>query len=257
MQKTADLLFELRRTNTTLPDLPAALKPTTEAEAYRTQDALVKQLTNLYDSQRIGYKVGCTSQGAQTLLNTDGPLFGHMLSSHHFRSPATLDTLNYSMIVIEPEFGFRIGKDVPQDDYDATSIQPFMASVIPSIEVVHHRLGSWDKFNAPITIADNAIHGCWVQGEEETTWQQVDYQRHEVKLYVDDELTTTGRAELALGSPLNVLAWLATTLPKHGHTLKQNDLVTTGVCMDVFIAHAGQKLRADFGLLGEVHIDLI
>jgi len=257
IKDTAEFLFSLRKENKCVDDLPENLKPTDVESAYAIQDVLVQMLSEHHQATGIGYKIGCTSLGAQKLLNTNMPVYGQLLSSHQFSSPKTLQTNDYSMIVIEPEFGFQLAEDVPEGSYDSNSIQPFIKSVIPSVEVVHHRLGSMDKFNAPMTVADNAIHGSWIQGEGLLDWQTIDYVNHEVKLLVDEELTSIGKAEIALGSPLNVMAWLANTLPQYGHRLKKDDYVTTGVCMDVYTAKVGQHIVADFGSLGEVVIDLV
>lgn len=253
----ADFLFSLRCDNRRIDDLPEDMKAKDIASAYVIQERLVQKLCSKYEAKPIGYKIGCTSLGAQKLLNTNMPVYGQLLSSHNFTSPQSLATKDYSMIVIEPEFGFQVAEDVPVGNYDAETIQPFIKSVIPSIEVVHHRLGSMDKFNAPITIADNAIHGCWVQGEVQEDWQSVDYVNHEVELYSNDVLVSSGKGEIALGSPLNVMAWLANTLPEYGHSLKKDDFVTTGVCMEVYVAEAGQNIVADFGSLGKVVLDLL
>lgn len=256
LERVAQFLFELRRDNRTIDDLPEDLKPTELQTAYLIQDKLVDALLAEYGGKRIGYKIGCTSKGAQELLSTDGPVYGQMLSKAHFNSPKNLKVADYSMIVIECEFGFQMAQDVPAGHYDKASIQPFIKSVMPSIEIVHHRLADWTKFNAPITAADNAIHACWVMGEVTENWQAFDYPNHTVDLLVDGELESQGRGDKVLGSPLNVLAWLANTLPEYGHTLKANDYVTTGVCMDVYSARVSQEIIADFGSLGRVEVTL-
>ncbi len=255
-EAAADFFFELRRDNTKRDALPAELEPGTMAEAYEVQTVLVNKLLGFSGGERIGYKIGCTSRAAQKLLNTTEPVFGQLLSSFHMQSPAQLKAADFSMIVIEPEFSFQIAADVPTGHYDATTILPYIKSVMPSIEVVHHHLADWSKFNAPITAADNAIHGCWIQAEAHDNWQAFDYPNHEVALFVDGQLETKGRGDRVLGNPLNVLAWLANSLTEQGLNLKQNHYVTTGVCTDVFTARAGQEIMADFGTLGRVSVKL-
>ena len=66
----------------------------------------------------------------------------------------------------------------------------------------------------------------------------------------------SGRGEIALGNPLNALAWIANKLPKYGKQLKAGEIVTTGVCMPVYTAKAGERIRADFGELGIVELNL-
>lgn len=254
LEKYAEFHFQLRQTNQTAADVPADFPQLDIDAAYAVQDLLVAKLIAAAGTQRFGYKIGCTSVGAQQLLNTDGPVYGQLLESLRYVSPVTLDPADFSMMIIEPEFAFALNVDIPAGHYDAETIRPFVASVIPSIEVVHHHLGSWDLFNAPKTIADNAIHGCWVAGGATTSLAGLDLPSHAVRLFANGEEVASGRGEIALGDPLNALAWIANTLPTYGRQLKAGEVVTTGVCMPVYPAHAGELIQADFGVLGMVEI---
>ena len=256
LEKYADFYFQLRQNNRVADDVPADFPQLDIDTAYMVQDKLVEKLMAAIDTTRFGYKIGCTSEGAQQLLNTDGPLYGQMLESLRYSSPAVLDPANFSMMVIEPEFAFELKADVPAGQYNAESIKPFVASVIPSIEVVHHHLGGWDVFNAPKTIADNGIHGCWVAGSATNQLAGLDFPNHEVVLLADGEVVSSGRGEIALGNPLNALAWIANILPIYGggRRLKKGEIVTTGVCMPVYLAQAGEQITADFGTLGKVEV---
>lgn len=250
----ADFCFQLRQEKRVVDDVPEALKVIDEPTAYAIQDKLVAKLVESLETHTIGYKIACTSQVAQDLLNTDRPAFGRLFKAWHHPSGATLNAADFTMRVIEPEFAFTIGRDVPPDQYDAQSIRPFVANVLPSIEIVHHRLAGWDRFNVRKLIADNAIHGAWVSGTPAADWEQFDLENHEVKLYSNDQLILTGYGHRVLEHPLNALAWLANILPTYGRQLKAGEMVTTGVCMDVYTAEAGETLRANFGTLGEVVI---
>jgi 2-oxo-hept-3-ene-1,7-dioate hydratase len=50
------------------------------------------------------------------------------------------------------------------------------------------------------------------------------------------------------------MAWLADELPRFGLRLCAGDVVTTGVATDVFEAHAGDDVVADFGSFGSVTV---
>ena len=151
------------------------------------QDLLVAKLCEARKTDVFGYKIGCTSEAAQKLLSTDGPVFAQMLRSGKYFSPLTVNADDYMMIVIEPEFAFELKADVPVGEYDADSILPYVDAVIPSIEVVHHHLGGWDRFDAPKTIADNAIHAFWISGLATADLDGLDFPSHGVKLYANDE----------------------------------------------------------------------
>ena len=57
-----------------------------------------------------------------------------------------------------------------------------------------------------------------------------------------------------LGNPLNVVAWLANELPKHGRALHRGDKITTGTTAEVYLANPGDRITADFGALGSVEV---
>ena len=254
IEEYAEFCFELRRQGKVVDDVPDHLKGIDLPTAYAIQDRLVSKLLAQHGGHKIGYKIGCTSVGAQKLLNTDGPVYGQMLSAWQHQSPSSLRAADFTMMVIEPEFAFTLGQSVPTGAYDADSIRPFIDSLIPSIEIVHHRLGEWSRFDAPTVIADNAIHGAWIAGEVTRQWQGLPLADHEVSLYADDVLVSRGEGSVVLGNPLRAMAWIANTLPLYGHALQAGDVVTTGVCMAVYGAQAEERIRADFGSLGCVEV---
>lgn len=248
----ADFLFQLRQTKTTADDVPADMRHVDLATAYAVQDELVGKLLALINGRLVGYKIGCTSKGAQQLLSTDAPVFGQLFDKWTHESPVTLASAEFQLIVIEPEFAFSLNADVPPGSYNANTIAPYVAAVIPSIEVVHHRLGGWDRFDAPRVVADNAIHGAWIGGTPFADVARLDLPNHAVTLFADGEQVAVGQGSIALGNPLNALAWLANELPRYGHQLKAGHIVTTGVCMPVYTAQPGQHISANFGQLGTV-----
>ena len=254
IEEYADFCFTLRHEGRIVDGMPAHWQGIDEGVAYAIQDKLMPKLLGLHGGHKIGYKIGCTSEGAQKLLNTDGPVYGQMISAWTHKSPARLPAADFTMMVIEPEFAFTLAADVPQGLYDDVSIRPFIANIIPSIEIVHHRLSDWSYFDAPTLIADNAIHGAWIPGITQANWQSLNLPEHEVKLYADDVLVSEGRGDIVLGNPLAAMAWIANKLPQYGHYLQVGDVVTTGVCMPVYRAQVGEQILADFGVLGTVEV---
>ncbi len=255
IERYAEFNFQLRQANQSADDVPADLASFDIDTAYAVQDLLASKLCTARKTTTFGYKIGCTSEGAQQLLSTDGPVYGRMFNASKFASPVSIDPNDYTMTVIEPEFAFEMGADVPAGHTQtAESIADLVAAVIPSIEVVNHHLGGWDVFDAPRVIADNAIHAFWVGGAPTKSLDGLDLPSHEVSLFADGVEVASGRGEIALGNPLNALAWIANILPKYNKQLKAGEIVTTGVCMPVYTAQAGQHIKADFGSLGAVEI---
>lgn len=251
---TAELLLDLRRTQRVVRDLPAETTPRSIEEAYAVQDLVVDGL--LRDGgHRIGYKVACTSDIAQAALRIDGPLFGQLLSPTSSPSPAVLDAGRFVHRVVEAEYGFRIGADVPVTASSPESIAAYIDAVVPAIEIVDHRYESWALGALPIA-ADNAIHGWWVHGEPVTDWGHLDLRNAPVRVRTNGRPVTSGSGAAVLGHPLTVMAWLVDELARRGRRLVAGDLVTTGVTTDVFEAASGDHVVAEFDGVGVVELTM-
>ena len=186
----------------------------------------------------------------------DAPFFGVLMSHSSHRSPATLRGTDFTVRCAEAEFGFEMAADVPAGPtYTADTIRDFIGAAMPSIEIVDHRYHDWKTVGAPSLLADNAIHGAWVMGEPYAGWRQIDFAKHPVKLVVNGERTFTGSGAAVLGNPLSVVAWLANELPKFDRRLRRGDRITTGVTTDIYLAQPGDRLLADFGMMGRVSLE--
>jgi 2-keto-4-pentenoate hydratase len=250
-----EYLFDLRVTHGSVAALPADVAPRSLAEGYQIQERLVRKLLDQFGGHPIGYKIACTSELAQKALGVDGPFFGVLLSSSSRVTPATLSGGDFTVRCAEAEFGFEMAHDVPAGPvYTAETVRDFIGTALPSIEIVDHHYHNWQVVGAPSLLADNAIHGAWVAGEPYSGWRNIDFARHPVALIVNNERTFHGSGAAVLGNPLNVVAWLANELPKFGRRLCRGDRVTTGVTTDIYLAQPGDRLAADFGVLGRVEL---
>jgi 2-keto-4-pentenoate hydratase len=250
-----DYLFAMRLLQRKEASLPAEIVPRSIEEGYQVQALTVKQLLARSGGQPIGYKAACTSKLAQQQLGVDGPFFGRLLAHSSHCSPAKLSASDFTVRVVEAEFAFEMGKDVPAGTvYTADTIKDFIGAALPSIEVVDHRYHDWKAVGAPSLIADNAIHGAWIEGKPFTGWQSVDFPRHAVSLVVNGETVRRGSGSAVLGNPLSVVAWLANELQRFGQQLRRGDKVTTGTAIDVYPAERGDSITAEFGVLGSVEL---
>ncbi len=254
----ADYLLGLRRGRRRVPGLPPELAPASLPEAYRIQAAFVGRLLQLHGGQTIGYKVAGTSRHAQKLLGIDHPLFGRLLSATSYPSGSRVAAADYCIRCIEVEFAVEIAEDVPPDrHWDQATIQPYVAAVIPSIEIVDHRFEDWQTVGAATLAADNAIHGGWIYGDPCLGWRDYDLAAVPTTLIVNGTPQRHGSGAAVLGHPLAVLAWLANTLPQFGLGLRRGERVTTGITTEIYLAAPGDHLVGDFGPLGQVTVQFV
>jgi 2-keto-4-pentenoate hydratase len=252
----AEQLFDMRRTQRVVGSLPPEAVPRSLADGYRIQELLVKKLLALRGGAHIGYKAAATNETAQRQMDVNGPFFGTLLAATSHRSPVTLPASAYRLRIVEAEFGFEMGEDVPHSDvpYTVETIKPFIAFAIPAIEVVDHRYEDWRLVGAPSLAADNAIHGAWVEGAPVRDWRGLDLSRHAVNVLVNGQPWRVGSGANVLGDPLNVVAWLANELPRHGRGLRRGEKISTGTTAEVYFASAGDHVTADFGGLGVAEV---
>ncbi len=261
MQTSATFFHSVRRGEIKSGSIPEELRPDGLDAGYQVQSELVDRILESEGGSLVGYKAACTNVHAQELLSTDAPVFGRLLSSSSWRSGQSLSIGSFPMVVLESEFSFNMAKDVPVSGpsgaaWTRDTILPHVGDMMPAMELVGHGFDDWACFDAPTLAADNAIHLGWVHGSQTSDWREIDLAECEVRLFCDETAVRSGSGRNVLGHPLNVIAWLANTLPRYGLRLREGDRVLTGVSTDIFPVEAGGHIRADFGSLGSVELTL-
>ena len=256
ISKAADFIAGLRFGFRQEPQIPESCRPDNIASGYAVQEGVVGRLLKKFGGSAVGYKVACTNKLAQELMGTDTPFYGRLLSPFVYKSPARLNAQDFSMRLIEAEFSFQLARDLPQEGapYDRESVADAVAAILPSIEIVDTRYTVWTEVPLPSIISDNGCNSGWVQGNAIDAWRHIDLASHEVCLKVNGAVKLRGSGAAVLGHPLNPLVWLANTLCEQGKALKSGDLVSTGVCTDIYLAEPGDHIVADFGTLGTAEV---
>jgi 2-keto-4-pentenoate hydratase len=252
-RRAAELLLAARRDRSPIPALPEDCRPATPAEGYAIQAAMAAARGGTL----AGFKIGATSRMAQTLLATEEPFHGCLFADGVHDSPATLSAGCYNFRLIEPEFAFRLGADLPAraTPYGRDELAEAVASLHPAFEVVTSAYGeAWIGAGLAQLIADNGVHACLVLGPATEVWRDLDLASHEVVFESGGAEVGRGQGANALGHPLDALAWLADRGVLDGRGLKAGDLVTTGLVTPFAYAEAGAALRADYGPLGAVEL---
>lgn len=254
ISKTADFLFQNRNQHRVVDNIPEELHPHSSDQAYLVQARLVALMQSQNSSATCGYKLACTNPRVIELLGVDGPLSGRLLSHSTHSSEVELQTTDFCRRIVELEFGFVMGKDVPfsENPYSAASIVPYIESIVPAIEIVDHHFTDFTCVGGNALVADNAIHGASVLGTNVSTWQSLDLAQHSALLSVNGKPFSRGSGKNVLGDPLNAMAWLANHLQSRSETLKSGEVVSTGTACDIYKANKGDRIQADFGILGSV-----
>jgi 2-keto-4-pentenoate hydratase len=248
IDRAAALLEEARHAATTIPELPADVRPHDLAEANAIADRLDERLGWTV----AGWYLGATNVEIQRLLGLDGPYMARVYERLLYASPATLDPAAFPPMVIECEFAFRLAHDLPArpEPYARDEVATAVGSVHPGIEVVAGHLADWISKDVWSVIADNGTDGAVVVGEGTTDWRGIDLAAVPVTLHRNGELVREGTGANILGDPLVAFTWLANARREAGDGLTAGMTCNTGTATSICPAEPGDELVATFGPLG-------
>ncbi len=251
IQTAAQTIFRHWNDSTRLDALPAECRPANRAEAY----AIQAEFERISSQARRGWKIAATSIAGQKHIGVDGPLAGRLLNGRVLAGGATVSLSGNLMRVAEAEFTFRFGQSLPKraKAYSLEEVLAAVESLHCAIEVPDSRYHDFLQVGAPQLIADNACASWYVLGEAvAVNWRSLDLAEHTLAAYLNGKLVAEGIGANALGDPCVALTWLANELNTFADGLLAGEIVTTGTCITPVPISPRDRLRVDFGVLGEI-----
>lgn len=258
--EAARLLWDCRESGSVIDALPERLRPRDAAAGHAIQAAL----PGVAGQPVVGWKIAATSAAGQAHIQVDGPLAGRILTGFVHPVGATLGLAGNRMRVVEPEFAFRLGADLPPRDapYLVDEVLAAVASLHPAFELPDSRFAEFTRAGKAQLIADDACCGRFAFGPAApASWRVVDLAAHRVHAAVhgaDGTLryTREGEGRALLGNPRTALTWLANELSALGVGLRRGDWASCGTCMVPLEILPGDRVVADYGLFGRIEISV-
>ena len=260
-QEAARLLWNCRVSGTAIEALPEALRPRDAAAGHAVQAAL----PGVAGQRVVGWKIAATSAAGQAHIQVDGPLPGRILEDFIHTMGATLTLAGNRMRVVEPEFAFRLGADLPPRaaPYTAPEVLAATASLHPAFELPDSRFADFARAGKAQLIADDACCGRFAFGPAAPeAWRTTDLADHRVQATVQGaqgsvRYTREGQGRALLGDPRTALTWLANELSVLGIGLRAGDWASCGTCMVPLEVLPGDRVQADYGAFGRIEIGLV
>ena len=258
--KSANILFNSRMNKSRLDKLPFDLSHTSNDEAYKIQDELKKIYLTLTNNYCFGKKVGCTNKWAQEQINVEEPFYGNLFSKYSSVSPCQLNAKNFSEPYMEPEFSFRIKKDIniSEAPFTLDKIIDYIDTVMGSVEIVDFRFNkNLSEIGINNIISSNGASEYWIKNEKEFKLNEINLSNHPVKVFINDKLIEEGNSSNVLNNPLNSVLWLVNKLALNGEILLKDNIVSTGTCTIAIPLKKNYKVRVDFSTIGNVDFKFI
>ncbi len=258
--EAALLLWAARQQGIVIDALPDALRPHTEAQGHAIQAALPAVAQDTV----VGWKIAATSAAGQAHIQVDGPLAGRILSRFVHPMGSTLSLQGNRMRVVEPEFAFRMGTDLPPRSapYTQQEVLAAVATLHPAYELPDSRYADFTRAGKAQLIADDSCAGRFLFGPAAPqAWRSMDLAAHPVHATVtgadgQPRYTRDGEGRALLGDPSTALTWLANELSALGIGLKAGDWASCGTCMVPLKVREGDGVVAEYGVFGRIEVGL-
>ena len=232
--------------------LDPSLRPQSRDEGYAIQSEIEK-----HSAHRLyGWKIAATSEAGQKHINVEGPMAGRILAETVIADGGTASMAGNEMRVAEPEFAFRMGRDLAPRSrpYVVQEVLDAVETLHPAIEIPDSRFADFVTAGAFQIIADNACAHLFVLGAAAASdWRSLDLVEERPLIDLRGQ-RFTGHGRNVLGDPRIALTWLANEISQLGLTLKAGQVVTTGTCHPPLPIQSGDLLKADFASLGKVSV---
>ncbi len=238
----ATLLLSARRhTSPRLDGLPASLRPESEGDAYRIQQAVVAGLGGI-----AGWKVGSPSPAATRF--TCAPLPAGTVSD----GPAAIQGSDRG---VEAEIAVRLSRDLPAREapYTIDDIRTAIGSAHPAIEVLESRFMDLEVAGPLSALADSLSNHSLVLGPAITTWQQIDLASETVRLIADGVEIKSGAGNPG-GEMLRLVVWLANEGARWAGGMRAGQVITTGSWTGKDYVRPGAEVVARFAQCGDATV---
>ena len=252
VQSAVEVLAAARREGRVIERLPEACRPRSLAEGYEVQNAF----RAAWPDTHAGWKIGATAPPTMAKFGVKEPMYGPFFARDVYASPAQPAAPSRHAMMIESEFAYRFGRDLPAraTPYTRDEILAAIDAIIPAFEIVGPRFAQVPFDDVGSVVADCMLNAAMVLRKPITDWQAIDGPRHPVKLTIDGAVKGEGKGSDALGDPRNVLDWVVEKLRAAGIGLTKGQILSTGTCTGMVPIKPGETAIADFGPLGTIEV---
>lgn len=228
-------------------------------DAYAIQSAWVERKVAQGDPV-IGYKIGLTSRVMQRAMKIDSPDFGVLLKSMWYDNHSQIPHGDFTDPRIEVELAFVLKERLFGENLTVDDVLEATDYIVPALELIaarSHRVDPDSGYTRTImdTISDNAANAGIIVGDKRFKPDEIDLRWSGGILYRNDVIEETGLSAAVLGHPANGICWIAKRFAPHGIALEAGQILLSGSFTAPIIVSPGDRVRADYGPLGEIHCE--
>jgi 2-keto-4-pentenoate hydratase len=250
--KAADILWQARLAERRMEALPADCRPGSLDEGYAIQEAMAARAGQAV----AGWKIAATSEAGQRHIGVTEPLAGRLFAGFLLPDGARRPAARMHMRVVEAEFAFRFGRDLPArgSAYGREEVLAAAADLHLALELPDARFERFAEAGPPCIAADDAFAAWFILGPRIADWRGLDLRAQPVRAIRNGKPAGEGSGANALGDPRVALTWLVNERARRGGGVKAGEVVITGTCVKPVEIAPGDRVTAEFPGLGKVEV---
>lgn len=222
-------------------------------EAYEIQRLSVEKAISA-ENAFIGWKMGLTSKAKQIQVGVDSTIYGRLTNNMLLRQNEIVASQHIHPR-IEPEIAFTFKKAISGKNLLPHEIWSAVEYVYLALEVIDSRYENF-SFSLMDVIADNASSTKFLMGSQPYAPTTTDWSQVHVNVYHNDEMKYEGVGAAILNHPINSVIELLNMLSKEGRGILPGEIVLAGAITDAVAVKAGDTVKADYGYLGSLTINV-
>ncbi len=258
--RAAEALYEAEKAHVQISPITQSYPDMDMEDAYAIQSAWVQRKIADGDPV-IGYKIGLTSRVMQRAMKIDSPDFGVLLKSMWYDNHSRIQHRDFTDPRIEVELAFVLKERLFGEDLTVDDVLAATDYIVPALELIaarSYRVDPESGYTRTImdTISDNAANAGIIVGDKHFRPEEIDLRWSGGILYRNDVIEETGLAAAVLDHPANGICWIARRFAPHGIALEAGQILLSGSFTAPVIVSPGDRIRADYGPLGEICCDI-
>jgi 2-oxo-hept-3-ene-1,7-dioate hydratase len=261
IEDAVNRLYEAERNHIQIPALTLTYPDMDMDDAYQVQKQWMDR--KLADGREVvGYKIGLTSRAMQMAVHIDTPDYGVLLDDMVFPNNGQIPAGDFTDPRIEVEFAFVLKQPLSGDDVSLEDVMAATDYVVPALELIAARSFRTDPetgYTRKVfdTIADNAANAGIILGDNKFDPAEVDLRWAGALLYLNEEIEETGLAAGVMDHPGHGIRWVCKRFAPWGIGLEPGQIILSGSFTRPVIVTPGDKIRADYGALGEINVEFV
>ncbi len=251
-QAAADRLWQAAQWRTPCPPIRDLVAADDVESAYAISSINVARRLEK-GAERVGRKIGLTSEAVQRQLGVSTPDFGALLDDMVVAPGGVVPTGVLLQPKVEAEVAFVLTGDLDGALESTDEVRAAIGGAMAAIEIVDSRIADWDIQYAD-TVADNASCGLYVVSDTVVPLSEVEPVEVAMTMSINGEVVSTGSGAACLGDPLNAVLWLARTLRDVGDPLRAGEVVLSGALGPMAVVRPGDSVETTITGLGPVAV---